>query len=160
MDEDPTEGEQEEPPPSVAGPEPEEMVVAAPVTDLPLLPVELGKPLPKDAPGLAAPEPPSSVRRVDSLLQKAGIEFLRGRWSRVQMICAVILELAPEHVAARVLSSEAETAQRTGSSYESAKAALEQGDTNEAAELLRQILYTDRANAEVRTLLHRLKLRR
>jgi thymidine phosphorylase len=63
----------------------------------------------------------------------------------------------PKHLAAQVLASEAITAQFTEQLYASAKDALEKGETDRAAELLRQILSTDRAHEEARNLLRKLK---
>jgi serine/threonine-protein kinase len=97
------------------------------------------------------------LRHAGTLLQRAGIEFLYGHWSRARAICAVILEMDPKHLAAQVLASEAITAQFTEQLYASAKDALEKGETDRAAELLRQILSTDRAHEEARNLLRKLK---
>ena len=97
------------------------------------------------------------VRHAEVLLQRAGIEFLYGHWGRVRAICAVILEMDAKHLAAQVLVSEAITAQFTQQLYDSAQDALEKGETDRAAELLRQILYADRAHEEARNLLRKLK---
>jgi len=124
-----------------------------PVPPLPVLP-EL------HVPGRVRVVVPSAADhqgRAKDLLQKAGAEYLRGRWDRVQMICSVILELVPGHAGAKVLSAEAAIAARTEELFSLAHEALDRGEQETAADLLRQILVEDRTHREARGLLRQLK---
>lgn len=124
-----------------------------PALPLPLLP-ELHEP---GRVRVVVPSITDHQSRAKELLQKAGAEYLRGRWDRVQVICAVILELIPGHVGAKVLSAEAAIAARTEELFTLAHEALDRGERETAADLLRQILIEDRTHREARELLRQLK---
>ncbi len=142
--------EQEAPEALPPAPLPEMPEPAAPVPVLPELHVPARV-------RVVVPSAADHQSRVKELLQKAGAEYLRGRWDRVQVICAVILELIPGHVGAKVLSAEAAIAARTEELFSLAREALDRGEQEAAADLLRQILIADRTHREARELLRQLK---
>ena len=134
--------------------QPEAFLEAVPPSPPP--PVSQPLPVEKRAAIISCTVLPREDKRVNELLRKAGSEFLNGRWDKVQMLCAEILQLSPNHAAAQVLASEATIAQRAQHLYEAAQDAIAKGETTQATNLLRQVLFVDGMHEDAKSLLREL----